>query len=469
MTTRETTEKTRATRLPDDTAFALRLLKRHRTSALWRAVFVASTLVGLLALGALFINVLDETITTVAIASEITPEALADRPLEALSATELAQVLAEHAGRRLRVIVRDELSVVPPAEFTTVPVGEALRGDVPAEFAALTITELSDEQVVELLAAMLPADKLLEYVYSMVIGLDIFHSWTLSETLFNRQGIEAEFNALVESLDPPNPRLQFFYSWLNSNFVTSPQSAYPEIAGVRTAIIGTILIMVLTMVIAFPLGVGAAIYLEEYARGGNWLDRLIETNIRNLAGVPSIIYGLLGLAIFVRALEPLTSGALFGVTDSNGRTILSAAFTMALLILPVIIIAAQEALRAVPQSIRDASYGLGATRWQTIRHQVLPAAMPGILTGTILSMSRAIGETAPLIVIGASTVIFVDPDGVFSKFTALPIQIWNWTARPQAEFRNIAAAAIIVLLGLLLVMNSVAIVLRQRLTRKLAG
>ena len=266
--------------------------------------------------------------------------------------------------------------------------------------------------------------------------------------------------------DPPNPELKFFHSWLTPTFVTSPQSSYPELAGVRSAVIGTLMIMAITMLIAFPLGVGAAIYLEEYAQGGNWLEKLIETNIRNLSGVPSIIYGLLGLAIFVRTLEPLTSGAFFGVTESNGRTIISASMTMALLILPVIIIAAQESIRAVPNSIREASYGLGATKWQTIWRQVLPAAMPGILTGTILSMSRAIGETAPLIVVGASAVIFVDPDGPFSKFTALPIQIWQWTARPQDEFRNIAAAAIIVLLALLLLLNSVAIILRQRLSKK---
>ena len=162
---------------------------------------------------------------------------------------------------------------------------------------------------------------------------------------------------------------------------------------------------------AFPLGVGAAIYLEEYARD-NWLNRLIQTNINNLAGVPSIIYGILGLAIFVRALEPLTSGAIFGVGDpttANGRTILSAGLTLALLVLPLIIINAQEAIRAVPSSLRQASYGLGATKWQTIWHHVLPNAIPGILTGTILAISRAIGETAPLVVIGASTYITFDP------------------------------------------------------------
>jgi phosphate transport system permease protein len=216
------------------------------------------------------------------------------------------------------------------------------------------------------------------------------------------------------------------------------------------------------------LGVGAAIYLEEYATD-NWINRLIRTNVNNLAGVPSIIYGMLGLAIFVRAMEPLTSGSLFGMVDpttANGRTILSAGLTLGLLILPLIIINAREAVRAVPRSLREASFGLGATKWQTIWHHVLPSAMPGVLTGTILAISRAIGETAPLVVVGASTFITVDPSGPFSKFTTLPIQIYQWTARPQDEFRNIAAAAIIVLLILLLSLNATAVLLRNRFSRR---
>ncbi len=185
--------------------------------------------------------------------------------------------------------------------------------------------------------------------------------------------------------------------------------------------------------------------------------------------MPSIIYGMLGLAIFVRMLEPLTSGAMLGVTDptvANGRTILSAGLTLALLILPLLIINSQEAIRAVPRSLRQASYGLGATKWQTIWHHVLPSALPGILTGNILAISRAIGETAPLVVIGASTYIVMDPNGPFSKFTTLPIQIYQWTSRPQAEFRNIAAAAIIVLLVMLLTLNAAAVLLRNRYTRR---
>jgi phosphate transport system permease protein len=240
------------------------------------------------------------------------------------------------------------------------------------------------------------------------------------------------------------------------------------LAGVRTAILGSLWTILITLVVAFPIGVGAAIYLEEYAADTR-LTRFIRTNITNLAGVPSIIYGMLGLAIFVRLLEPLTSGAMLGVTDptvANGRTILSAGLTLALLILPLLIINSQEAIRAVPRSLRQASYGLGATKWQTIWYHVLPSALPGILTGNILAISRAIGETAPLVVIGASTYIVMDPSGPFSKFTTLPIQIYQWTSRPQAEFRNIAAAAIIVLLVMLLTLNAAAVLLRNRYTRR---
>ena len=193
---------------------------------------------------------------------------------------------------------------------------------------------------------------------------------------------------------------------------------------------------------------------------------MIQTNIDNLAGVPSIVYGILGLALFVRTLEPLTSGAIFGIERGNGRTILSAGLTMALLILPIIIINAQEAIRTVPDSLRQASYGLGATRWQTIWSHVLPYALPGIMTGTILAISRAIGETAPLIVVGSSTMVTSDPTGPFSSFTALPIQIYNWTMRPQPAFQHIAAAAIIVLLIALLSLNAVAIMLRNRFTKR---
>ena len=241
-----------------------------------------------------------------------------------------------------------------------------------------------------------------------------------------------------------------------------------KLAGIRTAIFGSLWVLAFTILFAFPVGVAAAIYLEEYATD-NRMNRLIRTNINNLAGVPSIIYGMLGLAIFVRVLERFTSGSAFGAGEpgavANGRTILSAGLTLGLLVLPVVIISSQEAIRAVPQSLRRAGLALGATKWQTIRTHVLPNAAPGILTGTILAMARAFGETAPLVVVGASTFITVDPSGPFSKFTALPIQIFQWTSRPQPEFQHIAAAAIVVLLVLLLALNATAIILRNRFQR----
>lgn len=302
-----------------------------------------------------------------------------------------------------------------------------------------------------------------ELVVERVVEAKISKSWSLMNSIFNRSEIESEVAAV------PNAEL-VFRSWLNSDFIVSSQSSSPEFAGVRTAILGSLWVILVTICFSLPIGVGAAVYLEEYAVN-NRFNKLIETNINNLAGVPSIIYGMLGLAIFVRSLESLTSGTLFGLGDpttSNGRTILSAGLTLGLLILPVLIINAREAIRAVPASLRQASYGLGATKWQTVWSHVLPGALPGILTGTILALSRAIGETAPLVVIGASTFIMVDPDGPFSKFTTLPIQIYQWTSRPQAEFRNLAAAAILVLLILLLSLNATAIILRNRFARQQA-
>jgi len=240
-------------------------------------------------------------------------------------------------------------------------------------------------------------------------------------------------------------------AWLSPTFFTEFPSRIPARAGIKSALYGTVWLLGLCALISFPLGVAAAVWLEEYARKG-WLQTVIQTNIANLAGVPSIVYGILGLAVFVRWMVPFT----------GGRSVISGALTISLLVLPVLIIASQEAIRAVPGSIREASYGLGATKWQTVRHHVLPNAMPGILTGTILAMSRAIGETAPLIMIGALTFIAFVPDGPRDQFTVLSIQIYNWASRPQADFQHLAAAAIIVLLVLLLSMNALAIWLRNR-------
>ncbi len=235
---------------------------------------------------------------------------------------------------------------------------------------------------------------------------------------------------------------------LNWSFLTNLASRRPQNAGIYHALAGSIWVIVLTAALALPLGVSAAIYLEEYGTNSR-LARFIEINIANLAAVPSIIYGLLGLGVFVRVM-------------GMGRSVLAGACTLALLALPVVILSTREALRTVPKSIREGSYALGATKWQTIWHQVLPVALPGMLTGVILALSRAIGETAPLISIGALTFVAFAPDSIWSPFTVLPIQIFNWVSRPQAGFHENAAAGIIVLLALLLSMNAAAVWLRDR-------
>ncbi|MBC6418405.1 MAG: phosphate ABC transporter permease PstA [Prochloron sp. SP5CPC1] len=242
---------------------------------------------------------------------------------------------------------------------------------------------------------------------------------------------------------------------LNLDFLNNLPSYKAERAGIKVPLLGTIWVMSLVAAVAFPLGVGAGIFLEEFAED-NWFTNLIEININNLAGVPSIIYGLLGLAVFVRVLEPIT----------GGRSIISGALTLALLILPIIIVSTREALRAVPDNLRLAGLALGATKWQVIWEQILPLALPGILTGTILALSRAIGETAPLIVVGALAYITSLPTNLQSSFTVMPIQIFNWINRPQEEFHHIAAGGIIVLMVVMLVMNSTAVWLRNKFQNK---
>ncbi len=295
-----------------------------------------------------------------------------------------------------------------------------------------------------------------------VIKPSVLRSWGLWDSITKQDEI-GTFMANQED------SYLIFKSWISPDFLANDQSANPLNAGIRTALLGSLWIIAITFLLAFPIGVGSAIYLEEYAEDTK-LNRLLQLNIFNLSAVPSIIYGLLGLAVFVRAMEGVTSGALFSSvadTTANGRTILSGGLTLGLLVLPIIIINTQEALKGVPDSLRMSSYGVGgATKWQTIWSQVLPVSFDRILTGTILALSRALGETAPLVVIGASTFISVDPSSIFSKFTTLPIQIYQWSARPQGSYRNIAAAAIIVLLVLLLVLNSGAIYLRDKLAKK---
>lgn len=393
---------------------------RKRRGKIGQTLFFSSMIIAMLALASLLYNVGIESFGLVVVQYENDPATLADRPLEALSKEELIVILQDNVSKGLF---------------------RRFNNDIPFE-------ERTSESVLAL-------------IQERVVAEEVLASYPLNDALFRRDQIEQEVSEKY-----PDATLRW-KSWLSVDFLTTPMSSTAWLAGVRTAILGSLWMISITMVVAVPIGIGAAIYLEEYATD-NFINRVIQSNINNLAGVPSIIYGMLGLAIFVRAFEPLTSGALFGVEGSNGRTVLSASLTMALLILPILIISAQEAIRAVPRSLRMASYGLGATKWQTIWHHVLPTALPSILTGTILAMSRAIGETAPLIVVGASTFIVNDPSGPFSNFTVLPIQIYNWTSRPQSEFRDIAAAAIIVLLILLLTLNATAILLRNRYKKQAA-
>jgi len=405
--------------LPSEQALKRNIDTRRRKGSVYRWLFISALGLALTMLLLLLLNIINGAFGYVALEYRNPPEELLqNRPLDDVSKEELVTILQENVSAgRFRNLNRQ----VPFEERTKEAVWQVILEDVARE--------------------------------------RVERSWPLTESLFNKAAIDAEM-----AEEHPNARLQF-RSWLNWSFINTPMSSAASLAGVRTAILGSLWVIAITILIALPLGVGAAIYLEEYARGDRAFERLIRTNINNLAGVPSIIYGMLGLSIFVRLFGGLTSGQLFGINNDNSRTIFAAALTMALLILPLIIINAQEAIRAVPSTIRQASYGVGATKWQTIWHHVLPIALPGILTGNILAMSRAIGETAPLIVIGASTYIVVDPDGPFSRFTVLPIQIYNWTSQPQAEFKNIAAAAIIVLLVILLSLNSIAVFLRNRFRR----
>ncbi len=379
-------------------------------------------------------------------------EALTLESLDDLAYDDLVGIYAAHVSRgRCRAVEREQRFYA-----------DRLVCDDPEQVAALCASDAPPAS-----CTMEPRDAaaLRQLIRADVVKPQVKATWNAIESVLNREEILALAAERYPSADV------YFKSWLRWEFITSPQSSYPEIAGIRTAILGTLWVVGIAVLFGFPLGVAAAIYLEEYASKSNRLTAIIQTNINNLSGVPSIIYGLLGLAVFVRALEPITSGALFGAVDAgataNGRTVLSAGLTLGLLGLPVIIISAQEAIRAVPSSLRQASYGLGATRWQTVRSHVLPNAIGGILTGVILSMSRIIGETAPLVVVGASTFITTDPTGPFSKFTTLPSQIYQWTARPQDTYRDIAAATIVVLLLLLLLLNATAIYLRNRYGKRL--
>ncbi len=401
--------------------FEPNLAARHRQARVGLVVLHAATLVGIVVLMALLYNILNNTYGLAAIEYRIYPGALG-LDLETLPQTPKERLL-EILEAYLPPGMRRSLERVKPLE------------------------QRSNEELATL-------------VLERVLRPRVLDTWPLVPSLLHTREIVAQVHARY-----PQAEVRWM-RWLNTRFLTRPQSSDPLRAGVRTAILGSLWLIAITAVTALPLGVAAAIYLEEYARKDRWYNRIIQVNINNLAGVPSIIYGILGLAIFVRALEPITSGAVFGVVPegvtANGRTVLSGGLTLGLLVLPIVIINAQEAIRAVPKSLREAAYALGATQWQVIWHHVLPEALPGIMTGAILALSRALGETAPLVVVGASTFITFDPVSPFSKFTALPIQIYQWTARPQPVFRNLAAAASLTLLLLLFFSNGIAVYIRHR-------
>ncbi|MDP1715607.1 MAG: phosphate ABC transporter permease PstA [Anaerolineales bacterium] len=403
---------------PEGETLRQSLKKRYRSASLWQAIFFSALVIAMISLAALLYNVIDGAFGYVAFEYKNDPAEFTAKPLDDLNKQELLDILK-------------------------------------ANLSSGAYTKLDNEKLMKKRSKSV----LYTLVLERLIQIDTKQNWSMTDSILHSSGIKTEVSEKY-----PKAKLEF-RSWLTPVFLTTPMSSKAEFAGVRTAILGSLWMVGIAILFALPIGTGAAIYLQEYAIK-NFLSRVIQTNINNLAGVPSIVYGMLGLAIFVRAFEPFTSGSMFGITDSNGRTILSAGLTMGVLVLPLIIINAQEAIKAVPDSLRQAAYGVGATRWQTIWHHVLPNALPGILTGSILAVSRAIGETAPLIVVGASTFISLDPDGPFSKFTALPIQIYQWTTRAQSEFHSIAASAIIVLLVLLLTLNATAVLIRNRVQRK---
>ena len=403
---------------PDGESFRRSLSGRYRTAAAWQALFFSALVIAILSLAALLYNIVDGAFGYVAFEYKNDPTEFTAKPLDDLNREELLAILKTNLSSGAYKKLDNEKSM-----------------DKRSRSVLFTL------------------------VLERLIQIDTKQIWSMTDSILHGNEIRAE-----AAENYPEAKLEF-RSWLTPVFLTTPMSSKAEFAGVRTAILGSLWMVGIAILFALPIGTGAAIYLQEYANK-NFVNRVIQTNINNLAGVPSIVYGMLGLAIFVRTFEPFTSGSMFGVTDTNGRTILSAGMTMGILVLPLIIINAQEAIKAVPDSLRQAAFGVGATRWQTVWHHVLPNALPGILTGSILAVSRAIGETAPLIIVGASTFISIDPDGPFSKFTALPIQIYQWTTRAQPEFHAIAASAIIVLLVLLLSLNAAAVLLRNRVQRK---
>lgn len=451
---------------PDDQEYKSLLSKRTRRGLVARMIFLLGLITAVLALAALLYTIINDSFGLTAVVNETEPEEIvaslgydpATVAIEDLSKDELIGVLAggisNNVGRRMErekrfyedslVFESEEVWAEICSEADSPPgCGSAPRDDA----------------------------NVLQLVQERIVVPDVIATLELMPSLLDPASFENEVRTAFEENPERFPDYTFdevefeWRAWLSRTFLRTPAGGTPETTGIRTAILGSLWLIAITVAFAVPVGVGAAIYLEEFAKPSR-INDVIQTNINNLAGVPSIVYGMLGLAILVRVLEPVTSGAVFGDFSDNGRTLLSAGVTLGLLTLPVIIISSQEALRAVPNSLRQAGMGLGATKWQTVRSQVLPVALPGILTGTILAVARAIGETAPLILVGAASFITSDPAGPFSKFTALPIQIFQWTALPQVEFRHLAAAASLALLILLLILNAAAVILRNRYSRR---
>ena len=452
---------------PTEDEYQKLLGKRTRRGTTVQLAFVLMLAVAVVSLGILLYTIIDDSFGLVAVVNENEPE----------------DVLASY-GYDPEVTVLSDLNRQQLVEVLagTISSGVGRRLEREQRFFADRLVFETQQDWDELCAAddaptgcdggVRSKGNILDLVEERVIVPDIIAAGSLTGSILNPQSFQEE----VERDFAENPgsyegytfdQVRFQWrAWFSWKFITSPASDSPEIAGVRTAVLGSIWLVAITILFAVPVGVGAAIFLEEFARPTR-INDFIQTNINNLAGVPSIIYGMLGLAVLVRALEPITSGSLFGDGAPNGRTIMSAGLTLGLLTLPVVIISSQEAIRAVPSSLRQAGMGLGATKWQTVRSHVLPVAIPGIMTGTILAVARAIGETAPLILVGAAGFITTSPSGPFSQFTALPIQIFQWSSLPQEEWRHLAAAASLVLLVLLLSLNAVAVILRNRYSRRL--
>lgn len=464
--TNTTQERRRLEYFPTDQEYDRLLVRRKRRARIIQLSLLLALVIAVLALVTLLYTIINDSFGLVAQVNQTEPEEIvaslgydpAEVGLGDLSTEELVTVLASgvsnNVGRRLE---REQRFFADRLVFESQAKWDEICAD--AEPPTGCTAGPRDQSNVLLL------------VEERIVAPDIIDTNTLVASLLDPAGFEDEVRTTFEVAperygDYTFDQVRFQWrAWLSKKFVTSPSSATPELAGISTAILGSMWLVLIAILFAVPVGLAAAIYLEEFARP-NRINDLIQTNINNLAGVPSIIYGMLGLAVFVRLFEPLTSGSIFGTDVANGRTVLSAGLTLGVLTLPVVIISSQEAIRAVPNSLRQAGMSLGATKWQTVRSQVLPVAIPGILTGTILAVARTVGETAPLILVGAASFITVSPSGPFSQFTALPIQIFQWTALPQVEWRHLAAAASLTLLILLLALNAGAVILRNRYSRR---